>query len=203
MINPATIASNNQYSSERSRERDSRPSYGGRGGDYKPYDPSKPTNLFVGNLQPWMDESYLQQVFAKFGEIKSTKIVRDRVSQQPMGYGFVDFGDHDIAKKVLDTWDELSELGEGQNNNAKLKLNWGVRGGGYNVRNLNDRGRGGDRHERRGGNNSSQSGEVSVSLPIFLTPKYSRGFYFRETLGSGNLTWLILVKFLTQDKTKN
>lgn len=160
MINPATIASSNQYNS--SNAGDSRPS---RGGDYTPYDPNKPTNLFVGNLQPWMDESYLQQVFSKFGEIKSTKIVRDRVTQQPMGYGFVDFGDHDIAKKVLDTWDELNEIGDGQQTNAKLKLNWGVRGGGYNVRNLNDRGGRNDRGSRgdRGGQ-SSQSGEVSVSF---------------------------------------
>jgi hypothetical protein len=30
-----------------------------------------------------------------------------------MGYGFVDFGEHEIAKKVLDTWDELSEIGDG------------------------------------------------------------------------------------------
>lgn len=107
MINPATIASNSHYNSYNAG--DSRPQR-----DFKPYDPKKPTNLFVGNLQPWMDESYLQQVFSKFGEIKSTKLVRDRVTQAPMGYGFVDFGEHEIAKKVLDTWDELSEIGDGQ-----------------------------------------------------------------------------------------
>jgi RNA recognition motif-containing protein len=132
MINPATIASNNNYNSYQGG--DSRPPR-----DFRPFDPKKPTNLFVGNLQPWMDESYLQQVFSKFGEIKSTKLVRDRVTQAPMGYGFVDFGEHEIAKKVLDTWDELSEIGDGQQTNAKLKLNWGVRGGGYNVRDLDDK----------------------------------------------------------------
>lgn len=152
MINPATIASNNNQG--QSHYGDSRPQR-----EYKPYDPSKPTNLFVGNLQPWMDESYLQQVFSRFGEIKHTKIVRDRSTQQPMGYGFVDFGDHDIAKKVLETWDELNEIGgDSHNQNAKLKLNWGVRGGGYNVRNLDDRNRGG-----RGNRSANETGEVSVS----------------------------------------
>lgn len=76
-----------------------------------------------------------------------------------MGYGFVDFGDHDIAKKVLETWDELNEIGgDSHNQNAKLKLNWGVRGGGYNVRNLDDRNRGG-----RGNRSANETGEVSVS----------------------------------------
>jgi RNA recognition motif-containing protein len=105
-----------------------------------------------------MDESYLQQVFSKFGEIKHTKIVRDRNNQKPMGYGFVDFGDHDIAKKVLDTWDELNDIGDGHQSNAKLKLNWGVRGGGYNVRNLDDRNNNGTR------NSVNKDGEVSVSF---------------------------------------
>ena len=151
MINPATIASSNQYNSN--QYSDMRPSR-----DSKPFDINKPTNLFVGNLQPWMDESYLQQVFSKFGEIKSAKLVRDRVTQAPMGYGFVDFGEHDIAKKVLDTWDELSDI-DGQQTNAKLKLNWGVRGGGYNVRNLDDRDKGGAQADSH-----RETGDVSVSF---------------------------------------
>jgi hypothetical protein len=76
-----------------------------------------------------------------------------------MGYGFVDFGEHEIAKKVLDTWDELSEIGDGQQTNAKLKLNWGVRGGGYNVRDLDDK-LSKPSHTRT--EDSNDSGEVSV-----------------------------------------
>ena len=157
MINPATIASSYQHSSGQSE--DSR-----RPSEYKSFDPSKPTNLFVGNLQPWMEESYLQQVFQRFGELKHVKIVRDRNTQQPQGYGFIDFGDHDIAKKVLTNWDDYCKSSDTQQTTANLKLNWGVRGGGYNIRNLEERA---PKPQSPVEKHDDYGGEVSVIFKIF------------------------------------
>jgi RNA recognition motif-containing protein len=162
MINPATIASSYQHNSGPGD--DSR-----RPSEFKSFDPSKPTNLFVGNLQPWMEESYLHQVFSRFGELKHVKIVRDRNSQQPQGYGFIDFGDHEIAKQVLTTWDDICKASDTQQTTANLKLNWGVRGGGYNIRNLEDRIPKPKSPEEK---SEEFSGEVSVSFYNLLAPNF-------------------------------
>lgn len=86
-----------------------------------------------------MEESWLHSAFSKFGELRHVKIVRDRNTQQSSGYGFIDFGDHETAKRVLTTWDDICKSSDSQQMIANIKLNWGVRGGGYNIRSLEDR----------------------------------------------------------------
>lgn len=85
--------------------------------------------LWVGDVQTWMDENYLRSLFAKTGHIQSVKIMRDKVTNQPVGYGFVEFTSHEVAAKVL-------QLFTGSINpatNKPFKLNWGVYGGSSNA----------------------------------------------------------------------
>ncbi|XP_024539827.1 polyadenylate-binding protein RBP47B' isoform X2 [Selaginella moellendorffii] len=58
--------------------------------------------LWVGDLQYWMDESYLNSIFSSTGEqLVSAKIIRNKASGFPEGYGFVEFASHACAERVL------------------------------------------------------------------------------------------------------
>lgn len=61
--------------------------------------------LWVGDLQYWMDESYLCSCFAVTGEqILSAKVIRNKQTLLSEGYGFVEFSSHAAAERVLQTY---------------------------------------------------------------------------------------------------
>jgi RNA recognition motif-containing protein len=45
--------------------------------------------IYVGNLNYRMTEEALQELFAKYGEVVSAKIIKDRYSDRSKGFGFV------------------------------------------------------------------------------------------------------------------
>ncbi|KAG0447528.1 hypothetical protein HPP92_028294 [Vanilla planifolia] len=61
-------------------------------------------SIWVGDLHYWMDESYLHSCFAHTGEVISIKIIRNKLTGQSEGYGFVEFCSHAAAEKVLQTF---------------------------------------------------------------------------------------------------
>lgn len=58
-------------------------------------------NLFVGNLARNVRKNDLQDTFSKYGTVKSVKIIRDKHSGNPKGFGFVEMGDATSAKKAI------------------------------------------------------------------------------------------------------
>jgi RNA recognition motif-containing protein len=48
------------------------------------------TKLYVGNLSNETTETQLQTLFAEAGEVTSAKIITDRQTGQPRGFGFVE-----------------------------------------------------------------------------------------------------------------
>jgi RNA recognition motif-containing protein len=50
-------------------------------------------NIYVSNLSFSMSEAELKNVFSKFGEVESVKIISDRNSGRSKGYGFVQMDD--------------------------------------------------------------------------------------------------------------
>jgi len=46
--------------------------------------------LYVGNLPPQMTEAELQELFSEAGHVSSAKIIMDRQTGQPRGFGFVE-----------------------------------------------------------------------------------------------------------------
>jgi len=46
--------------------------------------------IYVGNFPQETSEKDLQEVFKPFGDIKSTTIVKDKISSRVLGFGFVD-----------------------------------------------------------------------------------------------------------------
>ena len=47
-------------------------------------------NIYVGNLSYRMNDKELETVFAKFGEVKSAKVIMDKETGRSKGFAFVD-----------------------------------------------------------------------------------------------------------------
>lgn len=47
-------------------------------------------NIYIGNLSYETTEDQLRQAFRGFGEVSTVKIITDRDSGQPKGFGFVE-----------------------------------------------------------------------------------------------------------------
>eukprot|EP00310_Coccolithus_braarudii_P015171 CAMPEP_0183356176 /NCGR_PEP_ID=MMETSP0164_2-20130417/43429_1 /TAXON_ID=221442 /ORGANISM="Coccolithus pelagicus ssp braarudi, Strain PLY182g" /LENGTH=238 /DNA_ID=CAMNT_0025529503 /DNA_START=156 /DNA_END=869 /DNA_ORIENTATION=+ len=61
-------------------------------------------NIFVGNLDPEVDEKLLYDTFAAFGIITTTpKIMRDPDTGNSRGFGFVSFETFDASDKAIET----------------------------------------------------------------------------------------------------
>jgi RNA recognition motif-containing protein len=58
-------------------------------------------NLYVGNLSSETTESELKDLFAQFGEVESAKIITDRHSGNPKGFGFVEMSSRSEGEKAI------------------------------------------------------------------------------------------------------
>ncbi|XP_058072273.1 polyadenylate-binding protein RBP47B' [Magnolia sinica] len=76
--------------------------------------------LWIGDLQYWVDENYLHTCFAHTGEVLSIKIIRNKITGQPEGYGFVEFVSHAAAERILQTYNGTQMPGTEQT----FRLNW-------------------------------------------------------------------------------
>ncbi|KAA3458905.1 polyadenylate-binding protein RBP47B'-like [Gossypium australe] len=76
--------------------------------------------LWIGDLQFWVDESYLNSCFAHTGELVSIKIIRNKITGQPEGYGFVEFVSHQAAERILQTYNGTPMPGTDQ----MFRINW-------------------------------------------------------------------------------
>lgn len=47
-------------------------------------------NIYVGNLSYKMNDKSLEEVFSKFGEVKSAKVIMDRETGRSKGFGFIE-----------------------------------------------------------------------------------------------------------------
>lgn len=57
--------------------------------------------LWIGDIENWMTEKDVSNMFAQIGSVVNVKIIRDKNSGTPMGYGFVEFSSHEVAARVL------------------------------------------------------------------------------------------------------
>ncbi|XP_057451680.1 polyadenylate-binding protein RBP47B'-like isoform X2 [Lotus japonicus] len=76
--------------------------------------------LWIGDLQYWVDENYLTHCFAHTGEVVSIKIIRNKLTGQPEGYGFIEFVSHAAAERVLQSFNGTQMPGTEQT----FRLNW-------------------------------------------------------------------------------
>ncbi|XP_051146604.1 polyadenylate-binding protein RBP47-like [Andrographis paniculata] len=76
--------------------------------------------IWIGDLQPWMDEGYLHSCFSQTGEVVSVKIIRNKHTGQSERYGFIEFSSHVAAEKVLQSYSGATML----NTDQPFRLNW-------------------------------------------------------------------------------
>lgn len=59
-------------------------------------------NIYVGNLSYRMDDRDLEAVFAKYGEVKSAKIITDRETGRSKGFGFVEMSAKEAGTEAIE-----------------------------------------------------------------------------------------------------
>ncbi|MFS7998391.1 putative RNA recognition motif domain, nucleotide-binding alpha-beta plait domain superfamily [Helianthus anomalus] len=76
--------------------------------------------IWVGDLQHWMDETYLQSCFSQIGEVQSIKIIRNKQTGQSERYGFIEFLSHSAAEKAIQSYNGSVM----PNTDQVFRLNW-------------------------------------------------------------------------------
>ncbi|XP_075678147.1 ELAV like RNA binding protein found in neurons isoform X2 [Dermatophagoides pteronyssinus] len=65
------------------------------------------TNLIVNYLPQTMTQEEIRSLFSSIGEVESCKLIRDKVTGQSLGYGFVNYVRADDAEKAINTLNGL------------------------------------------------------------------------------------------------
>ena len=90
------------------------------------------SKLYVGNLSNETTETQLQTIFSEAGEVTSTKIITDRQTGQPRGFGFVEMGTKLEGEKAISMLNGRDLDGRPLTvNEARPQQKGGFGGGGY------------------------------------------------------------------------
>jgi cold-inducible RNA-binding protein len=104
-------------------------------------------NIYVGNMSFDTSEEELRQAFGKFGEVTSVRIITDRHTGRPRGFGFVEMADDSSARQAMEALNGTDLGGRALVvNEAQPKRQGGGGGGGGSSR--GPRGGGGGRRDR-------------------------------------------------------
>ena len=82
----------------------------------------KSATLWIGDLEPEVDEKYLYSVFAINHVVKSIKLYKDKLTNGRVNYAFVEFESIDVAEKVLNSFNGNPKPGYAK----PFKINWGT-----------------------------------------------------------------------------
>jgi len=72
-------------------------------------------NIYVGSLSYDVSEENLRQAFGAFGQVSSARIVKDKYSGQPRGFGFVEMLDQTEAQTAIENLNGKDLLGQKMN----------------------------------------------------------------------------------------
>ena len=87
-------------------------------------------NIYVGNLSRDVTEDQLKQSFEAYGEVKSVAIIKDKLTGEPRGFGFVDMPSKEQATAAMQELDGKDLGGRALKvNEAKERAAGGGRGG--------------------------------------------------------------------------
>jgi len=70
-------------------------------------DGERKTNLIVNYLPQTMTQEEIRSLFSSIGEVESCKLIRDKVTGQSLGYGFVNYHRPEDATKAIQTLNGL------------------------------------------------------------------------------------------------
>ncbi|KAK3845188.1 MAG: hypothetical protein J3R72DRAFT_482142 [Linnemannia gamsii] len=78
------------------------------------------TSLWMGELEPWMDENWIRGTWYSAGEQVTVKMIRDKYTGASAGYCFVELSSPAAAAKAINTFNGMLIPGT----NKVFKLNW-------------------------------------------------------------------------------
>lgn len=58
-------------------------------------------NIYVGNLSHGTSEDMLKDLFGQHGDVASVKLIKDRVTNEPRGFGFVTMNNDEQAQAAI------------------------------------------------------------------------------------------------------
>ena len=101
-------------------------------------------NIYVGNLPHQTTEDDLRQAFEAFGQVESVNIVKDKVSGESRGFGFVLMPSKDEAQKAIEEMNGKDFMGRAIGvEEGRPRVNRYPRGGEGRRGGFGDRRRGG------------------------------------------------------------
>eukprot|EP01113_Clastostelium_recurvatum_P021808 TRINITY_DN2589_c0_g1_i2.p1 TRINITY_DN2589_c0_g1~~TRINITY_DN2589_c0_g1_i2.p1 ORF type:complete len:390 (+),score=55.78 TRINITY_DN2589_c0_g1_i2:290-1459(+) len=74
--------------------------------------------LYIGGLGPVITEGLLSELFSTVGPVENCKLMRDKNTGLPSGYGFVEFYDHATADNAIKTFNGRNLYGQ------EIRVNW-------------------------------------------------------------------------------
>lgn len=91
--------------------------------------------LYVGNLSYNVDGPQLEDMFSKFGSVRSAEVIQDRDTGRSKGFGFVEMADDIAASEAMDGMNNQEHDGRALTvNEARPKEARSGGGGGYGGR---------------------------------------------------------------------
>jgi len=58
-------------------------------------------NIYIGNLSPSAGVETLKALFASFGEVENVKVIKDRYTGRPKGFGFIEMPSNSEADQAI------------------------------------------------------------------------------------------------------
>jgi cold-inducible RNA-binding protein len=62
------------------------------------------TNLYIGNLPYSVTSDQLKDLFSQAGNVVSATVITDRQTNRSKGFGFVEMGNEEEAKKAIEIY---------------------------------------------------------------------------------------------------
>lgn len=93
--------------------------------------------LYVGNLSYNVTSSSLEEMFGKFGEVRSAQVVQDRDTGRSKGFGFVEMTNDNAALEAIQSLNEKEHDGRALTVNEarpREERSGGYARGGYSRR---------------------------------------------------------------------
>lgn len=59
-------------------------------------------NIYVGNLSYRMNDKDLEEIFLKFGAVKSAKVIMDKETGKSKGFGFVEMVESSAGSQAIE-----------------------------------------------------------------------------------------------------
>jgi len=89
-------------------------------------------NLYVGNLPYRVSEDQLRQAFEQYGAVTSCTIIKDKMTGQSKGFGFLEMPESSEAEAAITGWNGRDLMGRRLNvNEARPRPASGNGGGGF------------------------------------------------------------------------